>query len=110
MTERTLGEQLDALWQVIESRKGGDPQTSYTAKLLAKGPEKAARKVGEEAIEAIIEVIRGDKERLAAETADLLFHLLVMLAATDLDPADVAVALKAREGRSGLEEKASRPN
>lgn len=109
MTDKTLGHQLDRLWQIIEERKEADPKASYTAKLLAKGPERAARKVGEEAVEAIIEVIRGDGPRLAEETADLLFHVLVMLASAGVEPSDVAKALKARESRSGLDEKASRP-
>ncbi len=108
MTDETLGQQLDSLWQIIEERKDADPDASYTARLLAKGSEKAARKVGEEAIEAIIEVIRGDGARLAEETADLLFHVLVMLASAGVEPGDVAKALKARETRSGLEEKAAR--
>ncbi len=109
MTDKTnLGEELERLWQTIEARKGADPETSWTAKLLAGGPEKAAKKMGEEAVEAVIAAIKGDKAELASETADLLYHILVTLAATDVDPADVAAALAAPAGTSGIEEKASR--
>ena len=66
---------------IIEARKGADPDSSWTAKLLAKGPEKCAEKFGEEAVEAIIEAVKGDRDRLASEAADVIFHLLVMLAA-----------------------------
>lgn len=99
---------LDRLAATIEARKGADPETSWTAKLLAKGPEKCAEKFGEEAVEAIIEAVRGDRAALTAEAADVLYHLLVMLAARDVTLAEVLAELERREGRSGLEEKAAR--
>ncbi|MFH5774689.1 phosphoribosyl-ATP diphosphatase [Paracoccus sp. NGMCC 1.201697] len=99
---------LQRLAETIESRKGADPDTSWTAKLLSRGPEKCAEKFGEEAIEAIIEAVKGDRDRLVSEAADTLYHLLVMLAARDVTLADVENELDRREGRSGIEEKASR--
>jgi len=99
---------LDRLAATIAARKGADPDTSWTAKLLAKGPEKCAEKFGEEAVEAIIEATKGDRARLKAEAADVLYHLLVMLAARDLTLGDVLDELERREGRSGLDEKAAR--
>ncbi|HEX5453202.1 MAG TPA: phosphoribosyl-ATP diphosphatase, partial [Stellaceae bacterium] len=77
-----LGEALERLWRVIESRRGADPQTSYTAKLLGRGRGKVAQKLGEEAVEAVIEGVKGDRLGLVGESADLLYHLLVMWAAT----------------------------
>ena len=99
---------LARLWATIEYRKPADPETSWTARLLAKGPEKTAEKFGEEAVEAIIEATKGDKAGLTAEAADVLYHLLVMLAASDVSLNDVLAELDRREGISGLEEKASR--
>lgn len=99
---------LDRLFAVIESRKGADPSSSWTAKLLAGGPEKVAKKLGEESAETIIAAIAQDKDALANESADLLYHLLVLWAAKGVVPADVWQALEAREGQSGIEEKASR--
>lgn len=99
---------LQALAATIASRKGADPDTSWTAKLLAKGPEKCAEKFGEEAIEAIIEAVKGDRARLASEAADVLYHLLVMLAARDVTLAEVEAELARREGTSGLAERAAR--
>ena len=84
------------------------PDTSWTAKLLARGPEKCAEKFGEEAIEAIIEAVKGDRARLITEAADVVYHLLVMLAARDVTLADVLTELERREGLSGLAEKAAR--
>ena len=92
----------------ILSRKGADPESSWTAKLFAKGPEKCAEKFGEEAIEAIIEAVKGDRAKLTAEAADVLYHLLVMLAARDVTLADVESELARREGTSGIAEKAAR--
>ena len=100
---------LDRLAATIAARKSADPEGSWTAKLLARGPEKCAEKFGEEAIEAIIEAVRGDRARLTAEAADVLYHLLVMLAARDLTLADVLAELARREGTSGIAEKAARP-
>jgi phosphoribosyl-ATP pyrophosphohydrolase len=99
---------LDRLAATIAARKGADPDSSWTAKLLARGPEKCAEKFGEEAIEAIIEAVRGDREKLASEAADVLYHLLVMLAARDVTLDQVLDVLQAREGTSGIAEKAAR--
>lgn len=99
---------LEKLAATIASRKGADPESSWTAKLLAKGPEKCAEKFGEEAIEAIVEAVKGDRSRLTSEAADVLYHLLVMLAARDVTLAEVLAELERREGMSGLDEKACR--
>ncbi|KJZ19801.1 phosphoribosyl-ATP diphosphatase [Loktanella sp. S4079] len=99
---------LDDLATLIASRKGADPETSWTAKLFAKGPEKCAEKFGEEAIEAIIEAVKGDKAKLTSEAADVIYHLLVMLAARDVSLDDVVAELARRQGTSGIAEKASR--
>jgi phosphoribosyl-ATP pyrophosphohydrolase len=99
---------LARLAAVIESRKGGDPAASYTARLLA-DPSLAAKKLGEEAVEAVIAATQGDKAALAAESADLIYHWLVVLAAAGVSLDAVAARLEAREGTSGLDEKASRP-
>lgn len=99
---------LQRLAATIEARKGADPDSSWTAKLFAKGPEKCAEKFGEEAVEAIIEAVKGDREKLAAEAADVLYHLLVMLAARDVSLDQVLAVLHAREGTSGIAEKAAR--
>ncbi|WP_282151633.1 phosphoribosyl-ATP diphosphatase [Ruegeria atlantica] len=100
---------LHDLAATIETRKGAEPDSSWTAKLLAKGPEKCAEKFGEEAVEAIIEAVKGDKDKLTAEAADVLYHLLVMLAARDVALDDVLAELARRQGTSGIAEKASRP-
>ncbi|WP_415182297.1 phosphoribosyl-ATP diphosphatase [Phaeovulum sp.] len=99
---------LDHLAATIATRKSADPDSSWTAKLLAKGPEKCAEKFGEESIEAIIEAVKGDRARLTSEAADVLYHLLVMLAARDVTLADVLGELDRRAGTSGIVEKASR--
>ncbi|MDB6452093.1 phosphoribosyl-ATP diphosphatase [Falsirhodobacter sp. 20TX0035] len=99
---------LERLAVTVASRKGADPDTSWTAKLLAKGPEKCAEKFGEEAVEAIIEAVKGDRAKLTAEAADVLYHLLVMLTARDVTLAEVLAELERREGTSGIEEKARR--
>ena len=99
---------IDRLAKTIDSRKGADPSTSHTAKMLAKGPAKCAEKFGEEAIEAIIEAVQGNRKALTSEAADVVYHLLVMLAAHDLTWADVLAELERREGTSGIAEKAAR--
>lgn len=99
---------LESLAATIEARKTADPDSSWTAKLLAKGPEKCAEKFGEEAVEAIIEAVKGDKARLTSEAADVFYHLLVMLAARDVALADVFAELERRTGQSGVAEKAAR--
>lgn len=99
---------LARLAATIESRRGADPGASWTAALLA-DPERAARKFGEEAVEAVVEAVRGDRDRLVAEAADALYHLLVMCAARGVTLPEIEAELARREGRSGVEEKASRP-
>lgn len=99
---------LERLAATIEGRVGADPASSWTAKLLSQGPEKAAEKFGEEAIEAIIEAVKGDRKHLTNEAADVLYHLLVMLTSRDVKLADVLAELERREGISGIDEKASR--
>ncbi len=99
---------LDRLYRVIESRRNADPAASNTARLFAKGTDKIAQKVGEEAIETVIEGVRGKKKELAAESADLLYHLLVLWCDRGLKPGDVWDALAKREGVSGVAEKRSR--
>lgn len=100
---------VDRLFAAIAARKAaGDPSASYTAKLLSEGLEKCARKFGEEAIETVLAAVCGNKEHLAAESADVLYHLLVLWAAAGITPDEVYAALKKREGVSGLAEKASR--
>ena len=99
---------LERLARTIEERRGGDPESSWTARLLSMGPEKAAEKFGEEAVEAVIEAVRGDRARLTAEAADVLYHLLVMLAARDIALDEVLAELQRREGTSGIEEMAAR--
>lgn len=103
-----MSDVLDRLFATIAARKGGDSNASYTARLLAAGVEKCAKKFGEEAVETVIAAVQGDKTELAKESADLLYHLLVVWAAAGIAPEEVYAVLKAREGVSGLEEKASR--
>lgn len=99
---------LERLEQVIASRCGGDPETSYVARLNAGGVEKIAQKLGEEAVEAIIAALGQDREALVGEAADLLFHLLVLLGHKDIELAEVLAELDRRQGISGIAEKASR--
>ena len=99
---------LDRLFATIAARRSADPASSYTAKLLKDGVERCAKKFGEEAVETAIAAVAGKKEAAIAESADVLYHLLVLWAACGIEPEDVYAALKARESRSGLEEKASR--
>ena len=96
---------LDRLFEVIESRRDGDSDSSYTAKLLARGTPKIAQKVGEEAVEAVIEAMKADGGKLAEESADLLYHLLVLWADKDVRPDEVWGVLAERLGISGIEEK-----
>jgi len=99
---------LARLAATIAARRDADPDGSWTARLLARGPDACAAKFGEEAAEAIIEAVKGDRPRLTAEAADVLYHLLVMCAARDVTLADIEAELARREGRSGIEEKAAR--
>lgn len=103
-----MSDTLNRLAQLLEERKSADPQTSYVAKLYAKGMDSILKKVGEESAETIIAAKNGDKEHLIYETADLWFHTLVMLAHAGLKPQDILDELARREGLSGLAEKASR--
>jgi phosphoribosyl-ATP pyrophosphohydrolase len=99
---------LDRLYLVIDSRKGADPDTSYTARLFSRGRQQIAKKLGEEAVEALIEGIRGDRPKLVGESADMLYHLLTLWAAVGVKPKAVWTELARREGLSGIAEKASR--
>lgn len=99
---------LQQLENTIIARKSADPSSSWTAQLLAKGPEKCAGKFGEEAIEAIIEAVKGDKQALISEAADVVYHLMVMLASRDVAFDDVLAELARRIGTSGIDEKARR--
>ena len=100
---------LDQLWATVSSRKGADPASSWTAKLLSKGVNKCAQKVGEEATEVVIEAASGNAAGVMSESADLLYHLEVLWAATGVEPEQVYAELRRREGTSGIAEKAARP-
>lgn len=102
-----LSEVLDRLAATIDARRGADPSESWTAKLLA-DPNLAAKKLGEEAVETVLAAALKDRDALAAESADVLYHLLALLAASGVSLDEVAAKLEAREGRSGIAEKASR--
>ncbi len=99
---------LARLEATIAARKGAGPDSSHTAKLLAKGPKKCAEKFGEEAVEAIVAAAVNDRDNLVYESADVLYHMLVMLAARGVTLAEVLAELERREGVSGIAEKASR--
>ena len=104
-----LGDTLNTLAKTIDARAGGDPDASYTAKLLMGGPSVTAKKLGEEAVETALAIVsQGDKE-VANEAADLLYHLFVALRSRGVTLDTVGKALEARQGKSGIEEKASRP-
>ena len=100
---------LARLEATIAIRKGADPKASYVASLFAKGRPKIARKLGEEAVEAIVAALAEDKAALTGEAADMIFHLMVLLADADVPLADVLAELDRREGVSGHDEKAGRP-
>lgn len=108
MTDETPTHAIDRLHATVLARKGSDPGASYTAKLYTKGRAKIAQKLGEEAVECVIEAVRDDHDGLVAESADLLYHLCVLWADAGVDPAEVWEKLEARAGTSGLEEKARR--
>lgn len=101
---------LQSLYETILSRKGGDPKSSYVASLYHKGTAKIAQKVGEEAVETAIEAIQGNAEKLKEESADLLFHLMVLWADQGITPDEILQVLESRMGTSGIDEKASRTN
>ena len=100
---------LDTLEATIRSRKGADPASSYVARLFGKGRAKIAQKVGEEATEVVIAAVSETPQALTGEAADLVFHLLVLLADAGLSLEDVRAELRRREGVSGIDEKAARP-
>ncbi|WP_273461165.1 phosphoribosyl-ATP diphosphatase [Sandarakinorhabdus limnophila] len=101
-------ERFDQLLATIIERRSGDPATSYVAKLTAKGRAKMAQKLGEEAVEVVIAAMSDDKPGIVSESADLMFHLAVLLADAGLSFDDVRAELERREGVSGVEEKAKR--
>jgi phosphoribosyl-ATP pyrophosphohydrolase len=99
---------LDRLFAVVDSRRNADPTVSHSARLLSRGPAKVAQKFGEEAVECLIEAVAGNREALIAESADVLYHLLVLWVSSGVSPADVWAELIRREGISGIAEKAAR--
>jgi len=104
-----MGDLYEELYNVIlEKRKSSKPDKSYVAKISSKGKNKIAQKVGEEAVEAVIAAVNEGKKELVAESADLLFHLLILWAERGVKPSDVKKELKKRMGTSGLDEKAAR--
>ena len=108
MADKPNADIVDELYAVIESRIGGDPDASYTAQLLARGTGKISEKVGEEAVETVVAALSEGPEALAAESADLIYHLCVLWADAGIRPEDVWAKLAERQGISGIEEKASR--
>lgn len=104
----TKADQLDALFKTISARKSDDPASSYTASLLARGPLKCAQKLGEEAVETVIAASTSNRPEIVKESADLLYHWLVLLGSLDIDPSEVYAELARREGVSGHAEKAAR--
>jgi phosphoribosyl-ATP pyrophosphohydrolase len=102
------GDILDRLHATLLARRGEDADKSYTARLLARGTERIAQKLGEEAVEAIVAAMKRDRDALIGESADLLYHLLVLLIDAGIKPEDIWAELERREGTSGLAEKASR--
>jgi phosphoribosyl-ATP pyrophosphohydrolase len=99
---------LERLFRTIEARRGANPETSHTAKLFQKGTKKIAQKVGEEAVELVIEAVKRKRERTISESADLVYHLLVLWADARIDPAEIWEELARREGVSGIAEKSAR--
>lgn len=99
---------MDRLWGVVLSRRDADPTISHSARLLSRGIAKVAQKFGEESVECLIEAVSGNRDGVIAESADVLYHLIVMWVAAGVDPNDVWAELERREGISGIAEKASR--
>jgi phosphoribosyl-ATP pyrophosphohydrolase len=99
---------LDRLFATVESRKGADPALSHSARLLSRGTAKVAQKLGEEAVEAVIEITRGNRDGVIAESADLLYHLMVVWVDAGIRPETVWAELERRQGTSGIAEKAAR--
>ena len=106
--KKGLAETLERIAAVIEARRGGDPETSYVARLLGRDEDAVLKKIGEEATETVLAAKSGDRLHLVRETADLWFHCLILLARRGLGPGDVLAELKRREGISGIDEKAAR--
>jgi phosphoribosyl-ATP pyrophosphohydrolase len=100
---------LDRLWCVVRSRRRADPAVSHSARLLQRGTVKVAQKFGEEAVECLIEAVAGDRDALISESADVLYHLIVLWVSMEVTPEEVWEELKRREGVSGIAEKAARP-
>lgn len=101
---------IERVYAVLKSRRGADPKKSYAAKQFAKGREKIAEKVGEEAVETVIAAVRNDKREIVSESTDLLFHLMMLWADAGIKPAEIFTELARREGMSGLTEKKQRRN
>ena len=99
---------MDRLWDVVQARRTADPALSHSARLLSRGTAKVAQKFGEEAVECIIEAVAGNKPALIAESADVLYHLLVLWVSAGLHPSEIWAELERREGVSGVAEKAAR--
>ena len=99
---------LDRLWDVVQARREADPAVSHSARLLSRGIAKVAQKFGEEAVECLIEAVAGNGQALVAESADVLYHLLVLWVSADIHPSEVWAELERREGVSGIAEKAAR--
>ncbi len=106
--ETTSRRFIDSLFQTIKERRGADPETSYTAKLFEGGAEEISRKIGEEATEVIVAALRETPAHVVSESADLIYHLMVLWAAQDISLDDVFEELESRAGTSGIEEKESR--
>jgi phosphoribosyl-ATP pyrophosphohydrolase len=101
-------EVLDRLWSVVLARRGADPAVSHSARLLSRGTAKVAQKFGEEAVECLIEAVAGNKDAIVAESADVLYHLLVLWVSAGVHPSEIWTELERREGVSGIAEKAAR--
>lgn len=99
---------LDRVFETIKARKGADPEVSYVAALLARGRARIAQKIGEEANETVIAAVQNDPDEVVRESADLIFHLMVLWAELDLSPQEICAELARREGISGLQAKAAR--
>ena len=108
MPEETGAVVLDRLWTVVTNRRDADPTVSHSARLLSRGPAKVAQKFGEEAVECLLEAVRGDRDAVIAESADVLYHLIVLWVSSGVAPGEVWAELMRREGVSGISEKASR--
>ncbi len=104
----TTPEVLDRLWTVVLDRRNSDPALSHSARLLSRGTAKVAQKFGEEAVECLIEAVAGNQQALICESADVLYHLLVLWVSAGVHPSEVWAELERREGVSGIAEKAAR--